>query len=171
MLRPVMSVKVDPSVPLTWGLDPLFHVHVKLFFVSLSRMTRAPVDHEDVHNVVRFLSFGKDLPPRPLRYVHVAGTVIHLARYRKQIRFALDDGSGAVGHFVWYLNGTEEENFKQTRGVAPGAFMSVHGTMKWQHGVAEITVGKVMFSADPNTEMLWWIEVVRIHREFYCIGS
>lgn len=134
-------------------------------------MTKPPVDHEEVHNVVRFLSFGPGLPPRPLRYAHVAGTVVHLARYRRQMRFVLDDGSGAVGHFVWYLKGTEEENFRQTRGVALGAFVAVFGTMKWHHGVAEITVEKVVLSRDPNTEVLWWIEVVRVHREFYCIGT
>lgn len=166
-----MSVKVDPCVPLTWGLDPLFHVHVKLFFASLSRMTRPRVEHGAVHNVVRFLSFGKDLPARPLRYAHVAGTVVHVARFRRQIRFVLDDGSGAVGHFVWYLDGTEEENFRLTCRVALGAFMAVLGTMKWHHGEAEITVEKPIFSSDPNTELLWWTEVVRIHREFYCIAG
>jgi hypothetical protein len=164
-----MLIKVDPANPLTWGLDPLFHVPVKLHLSALTRMTQPalPRSHADVQGAVRFHSFGRGLPARPVRFAHTAGTVVHVAQYRNQLRFVLDDASGAVGHFVWFSGGAGEEVLARMRRVVLGAFVAVVGRIEWRHGLAEIVVEHAFFSGDPNAEMLWWLEVVREHRDVY----
>jgi hypothetical protein len=80
------TVSVEPCKPGTWGLDPLFHAHVKLFLVQIDRMQRPPVvdtAHAAAADAVHFLRFARDAPPRPVRLVHVAGIVVHAVQYNK----------------------------------------------------------------------------------------
>jgi hypothetical protein len=164
----MLDNRVDASNSLTWGLDPLFHVHVKLPLSVLPRMTRPPVPaaHAAAATAVRFHAFG-DGAPRPLRLVHVAGVVVHVARFTTHLRFVLDDASGAVGHCVWFGGGAAAP----TRRVVLGAFVAVHGALGWAYDVPEVKVEHALFSTDPNAEMLWWLELARAHRDVYSVSA
>lgn len=68
--------------PMLWGLDPLFHVHVKI----LSRMLKHMVPGEGTgleDAPVYFYQFNLQSPPRPVRLVAVAGILVQKQEYRK----------------------------------------------------------------------------------------
>lgn len=73
------------STPATWGLDPLFNAHVKLFLVELGRTERPEVDevHAAAADAVRFLRFSPGTPLRPIRLVHIAGFVVNAYQFQK----------------------------------------------------------------------------------------
>lgn len=70
------------SKPVLWGLDPLFHVHVKLFARMLLNMIPGQgTGLEDPP--VFFYRFNRQSQPRPVRLVTIAGVVVQRQDYRK----------------------------------------------------------------------------------------
>ncbi|CDF36090.1 unnamed protein product [Chondrus crispus] len=68
--------------PVLWGLDPLFHVHVKLFAGSLGRMKPGQWGDGDS---VYFSSFVRGYP-RPVRLASLAGLVVFISKHQKVMR-------------------------------------------------------------------------------------
>lgn len=159
-----MEPKYDPRSPVTWGLHPLFHVPVKLPMSALSRMRPAEsvqAGFEYAARAVRFLSFGSG-EAGPIRLVQLAGYVVSVRRFPRQTRFSLDDGSGVIAHCVQFHDeGRGEE------GVRLARYATVHGALEWAYEEPEVRVEAVFFSDDPNVEMLWWLDVKRVHEEVY----
>lgn len=80
-----MEVGADPAIPATWGLDPLFCVHVKLFIAEIAKMKRPATDERYTAqaDAIRFLCFAPGMPSRPIRLVHVAGFVVNAYQFQK----------------------------------------------------------------------------------------
>ena len=84
----------DRPEPLYWGLDPLFHVHVKLLAATWHGMVDATP--------------GGDicwLGTHPVRYVEAAGVVVSVhvrSGPRGPTEFILDDGTGLVTCTLWH---------------------------------------------------------------------
>jgi hypothetical protein len=80
-----MQLSVEEAKPATWGLDPLFHTHVKLFLSEVERMFRPAVDAQYAvyADAVRFIRFSPGLPGRPIRLVHIEGYVVHVTQFHK----------------------------------------------------------------------------------------
>lgn len=158
-----MDPKYDACNPLTWGLHPLFHMHVKLPISALARMTplpSAPKGFEALAGALRLLSFGTGVSA-PIRLVHLAGFVVNVQRFPRQTRFTLDDGSGTVAHFVrFHEEGGGDVNLRL------GRFSSALGALEWAYEKPEVRVEKVYFSDDPNVEMLWWADLQRAHHAY-----
>eukprot|EP00173_Palmaria_palmata_P003913 Plantae.Rhodophyta-Palmaria_palmata.ctg4367.p1 GENE.Plantae.Rhodophyta-Palmaria_palmata.ctg4367~~Plantae.Rhodophyta-Palmaria_palmata.ctg4367.p1 ORF type:complete len:242 (-),score=8.20 Plantae.Rhodophyta-Palmaria_palmata.ctg4367:48-773(-) len=168
----MQSLPVVLSSYPTWGLDPLFHTHVKLPLSALTRMTvpaLPPSVAVATLSGVRLYNFGPALPARPLQLIHVSGYVVSCVRYRKSLRFVLDDGSG-VGHCAWYHDGRDGS----WTSINLGVYMSVMGKLCGNGGegeVVEVIVQLSEFSTSPDAEMLWWIEVRQAHEECYWVKT
>lgn len=68
--------------PLSWGLDPLFHVHVKILARMLKHMI--PGQGTGIEDApVYFYQFNTHSPPRPLRLVAVGGVLVQKQDYKK----------------------------------------------------------------------------------------
>lgn len=65
--------------PVFWGLDPLFHVYVKVFAGMFERMV--PGQWGD-YDSVYFYSFVRG-HPRPVRLASLAGVVVFVSSYQK----------------------------------------------------------------------------------------
>jgi hypothetical protein len=80
-----MQLSVEEGKPSTWGLDPLFHTHVKLFLSEVQSMFRPKVDGpNDVYaDAVYFIRFHPRNPGRPVRLVHVEGYIVHVTQFHK----------------------------------------------------------------------------------------
>lgn len=68
------------SKPVVWGLDPLFHTHVKLFTCVLRQLI--PANWGD-RGSIYFYKFSETTRPRPIRLVHVAGIVVYVIHRNK----------------------------------------------------------------------------------------
>ena len=70
------------SKPFYWGLDPLFHVNVKIFASMLPKMIPGEgTGYSDPP--VYFFKFNSLSEPRPIRLVALAGLVVYIRDYKK----------------------------------------------------------------------------------------
>lgn len=68
--------------PILWGLDPLFHVNVKILAKMLKSMM--PGNGTGMQDPpVYFYQFNPRAQPRPIRLVAIAGVVVQKQDYRK----------------------------------------------------------------------------------------
>jgi hypothetical protein len=80
----------------------------------------------------------------------------------------IDDGS-AVGVVIVWREGSE----KVLKGIgidmlALGQYLSVRGRLDRRHESCEISAMHVVSWADPNAELVWWLDVVDAHEKVYC---
>lgn len=97
---------------LTWGVDPIFHAHVRLFGRTLASLSPPPPPDAAYAIGVRLYTppaasrgscgGAPPLPPaRPISRVRLAGTVVATLPRAKYTRFAIDDGTAVTTVLVW----------------------------------------------------------------------
>lgn len=100
---------------LTWGVDPIFHAHVRLFGRTLAGLSPPPPPDTAYAVGVRLYTppsvgrgGGHDAPPlppppppRPVSRVRIAGTVVAAIPRAKYTRLAIDDGTAVTAVLVW----------------------------------------------------------------------
>lgn len=100
---------------LTWGVDPIFHAHVRLFGRTLAGLSPPPPPDTAYVVGVRLYTppsvgrgGGHDAPPlsppsppRPVSRVRIAGTVVAAIPRAKYTRLAIDDGTAVTAVLVW----------------------------------------------------------------------
>lgn len=98
---------------LTWGVDPIFHAHVRLFGRTLAGLSPPPPPDAAYAIGVRLYipppsggrGGGRDAPPppppRPVSRVRIAGTVVAALPRAKYTRLAIDDGTAVTAVLVW----------------------------------------------------------------------
>lgn len=93
---------------LTWGFDPIFHAHVRLFGRTLAGLSPPPPPDAAYAVGVRLYippHVGRGAPPasppRPISRVRIAGTVVAALPRAKYTRLAIDDGTAVTAVLVW----------------------------------------------------------------------
>ncbi|CAN8076507.1 unnamed protein product [Agarophyton chilense] len=143
---------------LNWGLDPLFHAHVKMLVGMLHRLTQ-PKSHKT--KAVAFYRYAPHQPARPLRLVHISGIVVFLARHTKFSRYLVDDGSATARCVLW------NDDAEHSPVISLGDFVSVLGRIEWQQGVLLVIVNTQHVPSWPYAELSWWLEVKDVHQKVY----
>ncbi|PXF47811.1 CST complex subunit STN1 [Gracilariopsis chorda] len=142
---------------LNWALDPLFHVHVKLFNRMLEQAIPPATDG---NNSITFYRYAPNLPARPLRLVHIAGIVVYVNHHSKFSRYILDDGSSTARCLLW--NDTEP-----AAQLALGDFVEVRGRLEWQKQILLVVVQSQQSLTSPYAELDWWLQVRTAHHQVY----
>lgn len=109
---PLVAPIATLLMSLTWGVDPVFHAHVRLSGRTLAGLSPPPPPDAVYAIGVRLYtppSFrcggAHDTPPtpspRPVSRVRIAGTVVAALPRPKYTRFAIDDGTAVTTVLVW----------------------------------------------------------------------
>lgn len=152
--------------------QPLHLVHVKILAADLLSLT---VRHT---SPTTFLRCG-----RRVARAELVGVVVSRDRREKFLRFLVDDGTGCVPCILWlnhqYLNArtssgpssdhdpTAEMALKMSEEVRLGTLLRVRGKIASYRGAIQITVRDVVPEKDPNSEVLHWLQCVRLAKECY----
>jgi len=111
--------------PIQWGLDPLFHVYVKIVSSMLTKMVPGNWGMGDSDDQpVYFYKFASGTPYRPVRLVQLCGVLVRLESNSHMTRFVLDDNSSCT-------NGTNCANFQ------------CFGKLEWRKGVPSIVASTI----------------------------
>eukprot|EP00658_Telonema_sp_P-2_P020328 TRINITY_DN18040_c0_g1_i3.p1 TRINITY_DN18040_c0_g1~~TRINITY_DN18040_c0_g1_i3.p1 ORF type:complete len:267 (+),score=58.43 TRINITY_DN18040_c0_g1_i3:151-951(+) len=147
---PEQPANVD--VPLSkWGLDPMFSTDLKVLGKRL-------------HDAEEFSAIpgSTKLNGHPVISVEVLGVVVTIERKDKCVRFQIDDGSALVWCVRWFENGPLEWDDQML-----GQLVSVRGRVGVYEGSRQVTVSSAQLEADPNAEVLHWLDLIHLHRECY----
>ncbi len=150
--------------PYLWGLDPLFHAHVKIVAKMLQHMI--PGRGTGLADPpVWFYSFVNKAPPRPIRLVAIGGVVVQKHEYKKTTRFLLDDGSGCANCMYW--NDSYRDVVGEDIHIELGQFVHVLGRLEWRHGHSTIVASRVQIARSANAETNWWNDLTSVHEKIY----
>lgn len=150
------------------SMDHLLHlVHVKILAADLLSLT---IQHT---SPPAFLRFG-----RTVARAELVGIVVSRDRRDKFLSFVIDDGTGCVPCILWlnhqYLNAgqsefdpTAEMAMKMSEEVRLGSLLRVRGKIATYRGAIQITVRDLVVEKDPNSEVLHWLQCVRLAKECY----
>jgi len=153
-------------------MDHLLHlVHVKILAADLLSLT---IQHT---SPPAFLRCG-----RTVARAELVGIVVSRDRREKFLSFVIDDGTGCVPCILWlnhqYLNAstssgssefdpTTEMALKMSEEVRVGTLLRVRGKIATYRGAIQITVRDVVVEKDLNSEVLHWLQCVRLAKECY----
>lgn len=150
--------------PMLWGLDPLFHVHVKIVAKMLEHMIPGRGTGLD-DPPIWFYSFVDGAPPRPIRLVAIGGVIVRKHSFKKTTRFLIDDGSGCANCMYW------NESYLDVVGegieIELGQFVHILGKLEWRRGKSTIVASRVQIAKSAKAEMNWWTELTAVHEEVY----
>eukprot|EP00171_Calliarthron_tuberculosum_P020760 IDg20760t1 len=150
--------------PLSWGLDPLFHVHVKVLAKMLKHMQPGQgTGRKDAP--VYFYQFNAEYPPRPLRLVAVGGILVKKQAYKKLTRFVMDDGSETMNCMYW--NDSARDVVGEASEIVLGQFLHVLGKLEWKLGVACIVASRITVATRADAESIWWSDLAEVHENAY----
>ena len=174
---------IPPSIH--WGLDPLFHSHIKIFAWHLSNLQHSSDPCEEtVAPYLGFLHFAPEGAPRPIRLIETYGTIVYRGEDSKRVRLLLDDGTGVIRVNLW------KSSLKKILGVASGSGDDVcdevlacfrlgelvhllgRVEISYKRGrelekVVVVQAEQIRVSTDVNEEWLWWLQVIQSHFKVY----
>ncbi|KAI4371360.1 hypothetical protein MLD38_019605 [Melastoma candidum] len=155
--------------------SPLSKTHVKLLAFDLQSLVQTATSPP---------MFARDCVP--LSWVEVLGTVtFYDNKPDRFLKFAVDDGTGCVPCILWLnhlrspifsCNGRREPRDVQliahvaanhASKVRIGAVARVRGMITSFRGAMQVTVSDVVIETDPNTEILHWLDCIRLARRVY----
>nr|XP_009397670.2 PREDICTED: CST complex subunit STN1 [Musa acuminata subsp. malaccensis] len=147
-------------------LKPLMAVHVKLLAADLLSLA--------VHYTSRPPSFTRK--GKPVSRAEAVGVVVSRERKDKYLSFLVDDGSGCIPCILWLNHQSDRERDlgvaaemarEEAAAVQLGKLVRVRGRITAYRGVVQITVGDVVVERDPNSEVLHWLDCVRLAKFCY----
>ena len=106
-----------------------------------------------------------------LEFVQIVGTVVKVKEKTKHDVIGIDDGSGVIEVLRWHAdsNGHNENIGKLPR---LGDSVRVCGKLKYPNwsgasGIREINVDRLCVLRDPNFELLFWLQTVKLGETVY----
>ncbi|KAJ3288843.1 CST complex subunit STN1 [Borealophlyctis nickersoniae] len=143
------------SLPTSFlGLDPLFWVHCKLLARDILDLTPVP-ELSDVYY----------LYTHPVRKVELTGLIVRKDESSNFVSYTVDDGTGAVPCIYWF---PEDQRFVSSRATCKlGELVRVMGRITDFRGSRQITINNITTEADPNVELLRWIEALELRENVY----
>lgn len=182
--------------PMMWGLDPLFHSHVKMFASMLLDMVPGAWGDGDS---VYLRTFSPSVGLRPIRLVSFAGVVIFFQQHQKvksnqtfklTLSTIVDNLTNQPPPTVKYINswgkqftryllddgsGTircmswNDNNVQERycKCFQLGDFVEVRGRLEWRHKTPIVIVQWQQPRLNPHAELLWWDEVKKMHENTY----
>ncbi|XP_072998053.1 CST complex subunit STN1 [Typha latifolia] len=121
----------------------------------------------------------------PVSCVETLGVVVSRQRREQFLKFLVDDGSGCVPCVLWlnhYSLGRKRWRepsdldikagmaLEQAEMVRLGEVVRVRGRVGVYREEMQVTVRDVVVERDPNAEVLFWLECIRLARECYDLG-
>ncbi|KAL9664369.1 hypothetical protein QQ045_019769 [Rhodiola kirilowii] len=157
----------------------LCNTHVKLLAFDLNSLTqKRSFSHSDP---IRFLRKGVQ---QVFRAETLGSVVSRELKYGKFLKFTIDDGTGCVPCILWLTSGYFSRRRSPSdvqllaniaagfaAAVRIGVVVRVRGRITAYRGVVQITVADVVVERDPNSELLHWLDCVRLARKCYDVGS
>ncbi|XP_020578752.1 CST complex subunit STN1 [Phalaenopsis equestris] len=140
-------------------MDPTRNTHVKLLAADFNS-----------------LAVSSSAPPtisrhgRPIFRAESLGIVTSRNLRPKLLRFLIDDGSGCVPCVLWlnhHLLPHSSDASEHAAKVQIGGLVRVRGRVTVFRGEVQITVKDVVVERDPNTEILHWLQCIKLARDFY----
>lgn len=64
-------------------------------------------------------------------------------------------------------DGIDDSSKKLLDSLRLGQFIQVKGSLRWALGKPSILVEQLRLYTDPNAELLWWVNVQRLHSKVY----
>ncbi|XP_073129548.1 CST complex subunit STN1-like [Henckelia pumila] len=125
------------------------------------------------------------LSRRGMPVLHVESLGIVVTREHKPgkfLKFTIDDGTGCIPCVLWlnqlvspYFSRRDPSAVRFNADMAAklasqihlGAVARVRGKVKAYRGTLQITVSHVVLEADPNAQVLHWLDCVRLGRNCY----
>ncbi|KAK9292474.1 hypothetical protein L1049_020447 [Liquidambar formosana] len=157
-------------------MDTLYNTHAKLLAFDFLSLTQSPSDPTS------FLRKGI-----PLSRAETVGVVTSRdLKPDKFLKFVVDDGTGCIPCILW-LNQLKSPYFSRrnpcdVRIIADlaanfaseiklGVVARVRGRMTAYRGALQITVSDVVVERDPNSEILHWLDCVKLARKCYDVAA
>ncbi|XP_073015718.1 CST complex subunit STN1 [Primulina eburnea] len=152
-------------------MQSLYYTHVKLMAFDFLALTPCPTVP---------ISFTRKGMP----VLHVESLGIVVTREQKPgkfLKFTIDDGTGCIPCILWlnqlvspYFSRRDPSAVRFNADVATklasqiqlGAVARVRGKVKGYRGTLQITVSDVVLEADPNAQVLHWLDCVRLARNY-----
>ncbi|CAM8896064.1 unnamed protein product [Rhodiola kirilowii] len=154
----------------------LCNTHVKLLAFDLNTLTqKRSFSHSDP---IRFLRKGVQV----FRAETLGTVVSRELKYGKFLKFTIDDGTGCFPCILWlnqltsgYFSRRSPSDVQLLANIAAGfaaavrigVVVRVRGRITAYRGVVQITVADVVVERDPNSELLHWLDCVRLARKCY----
>ncbi|CAB4026655.1 CST complex subunit STN1 [Paramuricea clavata] len=133
----------------SWGLDPLYWTHVKLFV-------------RDVLQLKNYSGFKGvyAISNHPIAQVLVVGYIVKVDKREKLTTYGVDDGTGCLSCCMWHNQNNDlvEATF--------GDLVTVMGKISVFREERQITASSFYIETDPNVEVFHWLEVMKL-REIY----
>lgn len=142
-------------------MDPLFDCFVKLFISHIHQTSQ----WGDIQG--SFCIFG-----HPISHVETMGTVVSVDVWKdRKITIELDDGTGTIPCVLWMAQNNESSVSnasaaarilldEQIRCCTLGASLHVFGRLHLYKNTKQMIIERIVPSADPNEESLFWVEVI-----------
>ncbi|KZV38675.1 hypothetical protein F511_33620 [Dorcoceras hygrometricum] len=153
-------------------MESLNYTHIKLLAFDVLALTPSPIGP---------ISFSRKGMP----VLHVESLGIVVTREQKPgkfLKFTIDDGTGCIPCILWlnqlvspYFSRRDPSAVKFNADMAArlaaqihlGAVARVCGKVKRYRGTLQITASNVVLEADPNAQVLHWLDCVRLARNCY----
>ncbi|XP_074283917.1 CST complex subunit STN1 [Silene latifolia] len=155
--------------------NSLLNINVKLLafdITSLTHRTSIPSSSDQTTFYRKGIRISR---------VEVAGVVVtKVLKPDKFIRFTIDDGTGCIQCILWLNHLTspyfsrrcpsdvrciaQMANLFSTR-LQLGQFVKVRGRVSGFRGSVQVTVDDVVAERDPNSEILHWLDCVKLARK------
>lgn len=159
--------------PIQWGLDPLFHVHVKILSSMLSKMVPGNWGISE-DQPVYFYKFSTQF--RPVRLVQLCGVLVRLDPNKSKTNFVLDDNCGTAVANCYYWNSDTVKVFSGVGKNEPhghpghfslGKFVQCFGRLEWHKGEPTIVAEAIRVAKFARAETNWWTDLVNTHERVY----
>lgn len=153
-------------------MDALYNTHVKLLAFDFLKLTLHPMDPSSSSRKGARLSRAETL----------GFVVTRDLKPNKFLRFTIDDGTGCIPCILWlnqlnspYFSRRNPSDVRLIADVAAklaseiqlGVFARVRGRITGYRGMVQITVSDVVIERDPNSQVLHWLDCIRLARKCY----
>ena len=139
--------------------------YAKLFVCDVFNLRRGTGKSVDEDTSYHFMGSVR------LEYVQIVGTVVKVKEKAKHDVVGIDDGTGVIEVLRWH---TDSKGRESNIGTLPrlGDSVRVCGKLKYPNwsgatGVREINVDCLTVLRDPNFELLFWLQTVKLGKTVY----
>ncbi|XP_077241113.1 nucleic acid-binding, OB-fold-like protein [Tasmannia lanceolata] len=156
-------------------MDPLSRTRVKLLAFDFLSLTQRSLNHVP--------SFSRN--GRPVSRAETLGVVVSHERKPNFLKFLIDDGTGCIPCILWlnhlhspYFSRHDPSDVRLLADIAAdrankirlGILVRVRGRITSYRGTLQITVADVFVEKDPNSEILHWLDCIRLARDCYNVA-
>ncbi|XP_031552415.1 CST complex subunit STN1-like [Actinia tenebrosa] len=144
-----MATDIDLRV-YYWGLNSTFWAHRKLFVKEIYELKESKeykgIYQSGNHVIIR---------------VEVLGTIVSVDDREKLTVYGVDDGTGIISGCYWKINSSTIDLY------CLGQLVTFQGKLTTFRDQRQLTVTSIVLESNPNAEILFWLDVVKLNTEVY----